>query len=188
MPVLYIKNMVCSRCIMVVRNELDNLGIGYRNVQLGEIELERDPSSGEQDLLRKRLESHGFGILDDEKTKVVEKLKTLVIQLIHDNEGANLNQKLSVYLSEKLQQDYKSLSLLFSTIEGVTLEKYMILQRVERVKELLMYGEMNLGEIADHLGYSSLHHLSQQFKQVTGLAPSHFRQLKENRRSPIDLL
>lgn len=183
---LYIKNMVCDRCILVVRGQLDALGIDYKNVQLGEAELS-GPASGEQlDSLKVQLSALGFELLDDRKSAIVTQIKAAIIKLIHNNETVELNKKLSVLLSESLGIDYHYLSTLFSSIEGVTIEKYVILQRIERAKELLIYDEMSLNEISDALGYSSVQHLSQQFKKVTGLTPTHFKRLKENKRKPLD--
>jgi AraC family transcriptional regulator len=178
--------MVCDRCIMVVRNELDSRGIDYKNIQLGEVELTK-PVSGEQlETLRSGLSNLGFELLDDRKSALVTQIKSAIIKLIHNNESVELNKKLSVLLSEKLGMDYHYLSTLFSSIEGVTIEKYVILQRIERAKELLVYDELSLNEIADALGYSSVQHLSQQFKKITGLTPTHFKQMKENSRKPLD--
>ncbi|MCF1715360.1 AraC family transcriptional regulator [Flavihumibacter sp. RY-1] len=183
---LFIKNMVCDRCILVVRQELDQLQLPYRQVQLGEVELAKEPSATELSQLRDRLEKLGFELLDDKKSALVSKIKTLVLQLIHGNEEVELNTKLSVILSEALQHDYSYLSSLFSSIEGTTIEKYVIAQRIERAKELLLYDELTLNEIAFKLGYSSVQHLSQQFKKITGLTPTHFKQIRENKRKPLD--
>lgn len=178
--------MVCNRCIMVVQQELDKLEIPYSKVDLGDVQLEETPAPEKLEALGTQLHSLGFELLDDKKTTLVEKLKTAIIRLIHGNENETLNTKLSVYLQDALQVDYHYLSTLFSTTEGLTIEKYVILQRIERVKELLQYDEMNLSEIADSLGYSSVQHLSQQFKKITGLTPTGYRQLKENNRKPLD--
>ncbi|WP_149696587.1 AraC family transcriptional regulator [Chitinophaga sp. CF418] len=183
---LFIKNMVCNRCILVVQQELEKLDIPYSKIDLGDVELVKAPAPEKLEALGKQLHTLGFELLDDKKTTLVEKLKTTVIRLIHGNENETLNTKLSVYLQEALQVDYHYLSTLFSSTEGLTIEKYVILQRIERVKELLQYDEMNLSEIADSLGYSSVQHLSQQFKKVTGLTPTGYRQLKENNRKPLD--
>jgi AraC-like DNA-binding protein len=183
---LYIKNMVCDRCVLVVRGLLDKMDIGYKDVSLGEVELRRPPGPVQLQQLGDELASVGFELLDDKKSRVVERIKSVIIQLIHANEAEELNRKLSVILSEKLNLEYHYLAGLFSSIEGITIEKYVILQRVEKVKELLMYDELSLSEIADRLGYSSVQHLSQQFKKVTGLTASHFKGLKENKRKPID--
>jgi AraC family transcriptional regulator len=183
---LYIKNMVCDRCILVVRQELDKMQLGYKNIQLGEVELTEQPSNEKINDLNTRLKLLGFELLDDKKSTLVEKIKSSIIHLIHGTEAEELNKKLSVLLSEKLNLDYHYISGLFSSIEGMTIEKYVILQRIEKAKELLMYAELTLSEIADQLGYSSVQHLSQQFKKTTGLTPSHFKSLKKNMRIPLD--
>ncbi|HEU0109915.1 MAG TPA: AraC family transcriptional regulator [Flavisolibacter sp.] len=183
---LLIKNMVCDRCIMVVRQQLDDAGIGYKQVQLGEVELAQQISSQQLDALKTRLSNLGFEVLDDRKSAIINKVKSSIIRIIHTNEAADMNMKLSVLLSEKLDMDYHYLSALFSSIEGITIEKYVILQRIERAKELLMYDEMTINEIADALGYSSVQHLSQQFKKITGLTPTHFKNLKDKKRKSLD--
>ena len=183
---LYIKNMVCDRCIMVVKKELQSLNIEFQNIQLGEVELKAPISDSKATDLRDKLNGHGFEVLDDKKSAVITKIKSAIITLVHTNEIAELNKKLSVLLSEKLGMEYHYLSTLFSSIEGLTIEKYLILQRIERAKELLIYDEMTINEIAEVLGYSSVQHLSQQFKKITGLTPTHFKQLKEARRTPLD--
>jgi AraC family transcriptional regulator len=183
---LYIKNMVCDRCILVVRQELDKLNINYKNIQLGEVELAGQPTVEKLNAFKTHLNDLGFELLDDKKSKLVEKMKSSIIQLIHGMESGELNKKLSVLLSEKFKLDYHYISGLFSSIEGMTIEKYVILQRTEKAKELLMYAELSLSEIADQLGYSSVQHLSQQFKKTTGLTTSHFKNLKKNMRIPLD--
>lgn len=178
--------MVCDRCILVVRQELDKLKLNYKNIQLGEVELTNPPTDEGIIELKEHLNILGFDLLDDKKTRLVEKIKSSIIQFIQGIEAEELNKKLSVLLSEKLKMDYHHISSLFSSIEGVTIEKYVILQRIEKAKELLMYAELSLSEIADKLGYSSVQHLSQQFKKTTGLTPSHFKSLKKNMRIPLD--
>lgn len=182
---LYIKNMVCDRCIAIVRRELNYLGLIYSNIQLGEVELSNEPSGEQLAILSDKLADIGFELLDDKKARIVEKIKTTIISLIHRNEQS-LNIKLSALLEEKLQLEYHYLTTLFSSVVGITIEKYTILQKVERIKELMMYDELSLSEIADQMGYSSVQHLSQQFKKVTGLTPSQFQDLKENKRKPLD--
>jgi AraC family transcriptional regulator len=185
---LYIKNMVCDRCILAVRQQLDQLDVAYKNIQLGEVELAGHVSKDKMDVLRDNLKSLGFEILDDKKSTAVEKIKNTIIQLVHRANESERNKKLSVLLEENLQMDYNYLSGLFSSIEGITIEKYVILQRIEKAKEFLLYDELSLSEIADKLDYSSVQHLSQQFKKITGLTPSHFRSLKEHKRTPLDKL
>jgi AraC-like DNA-binding protein len=182
---LHIKNMVCDRCILVVRQQLDALKLDYSNVQLGQVELRTDPSPETKENLRQRLKDNGFELLDDKKAKTVERIKNIIVSIIH-KDSEELNKKLSAILEDTLRLDYRYLTTLFSSVEGMTIERYAILQRIERVKELLMYDEQSLSEIADKMGYSSVQHLSQQFKKITGLTPSQFRDLKENRRKPLD--
>ena len=182
---LYIKNMVCDRCILVIKEQLEKAGIPYNNINLGEVELEKDPTPQQLEVLNKNLTSIGFELLDDKKDKLVEKIKNIIISLIHRNEDSN-NKKLSAILEERLLLDYHYLSNLFSSQEGITIEKYSIRQRIERVKELLTYNELSLSEIADQMEYSSVQHLSQQFKKETGLTPTQFRELKDNTRKPLD--
>lgn len=186
--ILHIKNMVCDRCVMVVRQQFDQLQLAYNNIQLGQVELKEQPDAEQLEQLRSLLEQHGFELLDDKKAKIVERIKTTIVSLIHGKDADEFNLKLSAMLEEKLGLDYHYLSSLFSSVEGITVEKYAILQRIEKVKELLMYDEKSLSEIAFEMGYSSTQHLSQQFKKVTGLTPSHFKQLKENKRKPLDKL
>lgn len=177
--------MVCDRCIMAVRQELDKLGLAYKHVQLGEIELAGQASPAQLNAFSAQLSAIGFELLDDKKSRIVEKIKTTLVSLIHRS-GEDLNLKLSALLEEKLDLDYAYLSSLFSSVEGITIEKYTILQRIEKVKELLVYDELSLAGIADQLGYSSVQHLSQQFKKITGLTASEFRKLKEKNRRPLD--
>lgn len=183
---LHIKNMVCDRCIMVVKQLFTDAGIRVNTIQLGQVELEELLNAQQQKIIKTALLQNGFELLDDKKSKLVEKIKTTIVSHIHGKEAEEFNVKLSAILEEKLGIDYHYLSTLFSSVEGVTIEKYTILQRIEKVKELLMYDEKNLSEIAYEMGYSSVQHLSQQFKKVTGLTPSHFKQLKENKRKPLD--
>ncbi|WP_290798149.1 helix-turn-helix domain-containing protein [Flavihumibacter sp. UBA7668] len=183
---LFIKNMVCDRCILVVRQELDKQNLSYRQIQLGEVELSTIPTTEQLENFRLSMDALGFELLDDKKSTLVSKIKTVLLQLIHNKEQAELNTKISVLLAEELHHDYSYLSSLFSSIEGITIEKYVIAQRIERAKELLLYDELSLSEIADQLGYSSVQHLSLQFKKITGLTPTHFKQLRENKRKPLD--
>jgi len=183
---LHIKNMVCERCIMAVRLQLEQTGLTYKNVQLGQVELSTTPSAAELDALRNSLGEIGFELLDDKRSQVVEKIKNTIISLIHGQDTDEFNLKLSAHLEDTLGLDYHYLTTLFSSVEGLTIERYTILQRIEKVKELLMYNEKSLGEIAFELGYSSVQHLSQQFKKVTGLTPTAFKQIKENKRRPLD--
>lgn len=186
---IYIKNMVCSRCILMVREVLNKLGIEPVNVSFGEILLREDTLDRHiLEQLDRALESLGFGRIDDHKAYVIEKIKNLVIQTIHRSESLHLSMNWSDILVQELNIEYNYLSNLFSSLEGITLEQYIIRQKIERVKELLFYDELNLNEIADKLGYKSVQHLSSQFKRVTGFTPSGLkksRHLDENRK-PLD--
>lgn len=172
---LYVKNMVCDRCRMAVQSELKGLNLHPTSVELGVIELAEDELTEAQATAAKsRLQDLGFELLEDRKSQTVEAIKTAVIELIHrDNDEPKL--KHSEYLAQKLHYDYPYLSKLFSDAEGVTIEQYSIQQKIERVKELLAYGELTLSEISYQLGYSSVAALSAQFKKVTGVTPSAYK-------------
>ncbi|MDZ7806057.1 MAG: AraC family transcriptional regulator [Gracilimonas sp.] len=180
----HIKNMVCSHCGEVLREKLEQAGFPVKEIELGEVTLHNPIDSGQKkdftDLVRK----HGFDIINDQNSKLVEQIKQLVIHLART--GRKLKNPLSDYLSKKLHKDYQHLSRLFSGVEGKSIERYYILQKIERAKELIVYGEKSLSEIAYDLGYSSQQHFSRQFKKETGLSPSHFSEIKENRRISID--
>ena len=182
---LYIKNMVCSRCKMVVKNQFEYIGLQPISVELGEVEIKQTPSASEMTQLNTALKALGFEIMDDRKVQTIEKIKNLIVTLVHHSNN-EISTNLSTFISSQLLQDYNYLSNLFSEVEGTTIEKYFIAQKIERVKELLVYNEMTLSEIADQLGYSSVAYLSNQFKKVTGLTPSHFKTLKENKRKNIE--
>ncbi len=183
---LYIKNMVCNRCIMVVKDILEKAGQEVAAVKLGEAELKEHPGAMQMERITERLNAVGFELLTDQKKKTIEKIKNTILDKIREN---NFDQKhnFSDLLSAALNRDYSYLSKLFSSSEGVTIEKYIIDQKIERVKELLAYGEHNLSEIAFLLNYSSTAHLSAQFKKVTGFSPSEFRKLTGRRRSLDEL-
>jgi AraC-like DNA-binding protein len=182
---LYIKNMVCNRCIMVVRSELDKLGFNTLSVELGEAEIEQELSRDEKQRLTEVLQDLGFDLIDDKKSKLIERIKNLIIALVHEKDS-QLKTSLSDYLTANLHHDYHYLSNLFSEVEGTTIEKFFINQKIEKVKELLVYDELSLSEIADRLNYSSVAYLSSQFKRVTGLTPSHFKNIKSIKRKPLD--
>ncbi|SIS55816.1 helix-turn-helix domain-containing protein [Chryseobacterium gambrini] len=185
MNTIFIKNMVCDRCIMVVQNELEKLGLDAKNIKLGEVILSKEIKSLEKENLSKTLEPLGFEVIDDKKGRIIEKIKNIIIDLVH-HQDSDVKTNLSDVLSDKLHHDYNYLSNLFSEVEGTTIEKYFIAQKVEKVKELLVYDELLLSEIANRLNYSSVAYLSNQFKKVTGLTPSHFKQIKEDKRKPLD--
>jgi AraC-like DNA-binding protein len=184
---LYIKNMVCNRCKMVVQSILEKLNLHPIQVELGEIELEENDISFVKKQLKQELESFGFSLLDSEKSKKIEKVKNLITDLVQNKNNA-LDVTLSDFLSNEMNQDYSALSNLFSGIEGITIEKYYILQKIEKVKELLVYNELTLSEISLQLNYSSVSYLSNQFKKVTGLTPSHFKKLRTVKRKPLEEL
>lgn len=177
--------MVCNRCKMVVKTELERLGYPPLDVELGEVVLEREITDAEKAKIDEHLQPFGFEVIDDRRSQLIEKIKTLIVALVHERSNA-LTTNLSDYLSSALHHDYSYLTNLFSEVEGSTIEKYYIAQRIERVKELLVYDELTLSEIAYQLNYSSVAHLSNQFKKVTGLTPSHFKQIGADRRKPLD--
>jgi len=170
---------------MAVKSELDKLGIEPNDVQLGEVTLEKELTTQEKEKFSKALVSLGLELIEDKKSRLIEQIKNTIIDLVHhqDNETKT---NLSDVLSEKLHHDYNYLSNLFSEVEGTTIEKYFIAQKIEKVKELLVYDELSLSEIAFRLNYSSVAYLSNQFKKVTGLSPSHFKKIREKRRKPLD--
>lgn len=185
MATLFIKNMVCNRCIMAVQNELDKLGLPAKNIKLGEVTLKKEPDREEKIKLQDALGPLGFEVIDDKKSRIIEKIKNVIIDLVHYQDN-DIKTNLSELLGDKLQHDYNYLSNLFSEVEGTTIEKYFIAQRIEKVKELLVYDELSLSEIAFRLNYSSVAYLSNQFKKITGLTPSHFKQVREHKRKPLD--
>jgi AraC-like DNA-binding protein len=182
---LYIRNMVCNRCIMVVQAELEKLGYQPSRVTLGEVIIEQDLTDDEKKKMDERLQSLGFAIIDDRKSQLIERIKNLIIELVHQ-QNSHLKTNLSDWLISHLQHDYTYMTNLFSEVEGTTIEKYFIAQKIEKVKELLVYDELTLSEIAFQLNYSSVAHLSSQFKKVTGLTPSHFKKIREEKRKPLD--
>ncbi|MCC9166621.1 helix-turn-helix domain-containing protein [Pontibacter harenae] len=184
---LYIKNMVCDRCKRVVAEELNKLGYQVQRITLGEADL-YVPAGKELDLeeIREVMAENGFSLMDDRKTQLIEQVKVAIIELVHRQGESDLHINTSDYIAEKVGLDYNYLSSLFSSFEGITIERFLILQRIERVKELLVYNELSLKEIAYELGYSSVAHLSNQFKKITGFTPSHFKEIKEDKRKTID--
>lgn len=177
--------MVCDRCIMVVQNELNKLDIQTEDVKLGKVSLKQELSDDQIKKLNDILLARGFELIDDKKSQIIEGIKNVIIELVHYQDSDTKNN-LSDILSNKLQHDYNYLSNLFSEVESITIEKYFIAQKIEKVKELLGYDELSLSEIADSLNYSSVAYLSNQFKKVTGLTPSQFKQIKEDKRTPLD--
>ena len=179
--------MVCDRCKTAVQSIFEDSGHKTLSVDLGVIEIERKLSKQEIQELNTSLQTISFSFMDDEKSRLIEQIKSLIIQLVH-KEKLELKTNLSNFLSDKLNNDYGYLSNLFSTVEGTTIEKYFIKHKIERVKELIVYDELSLSEIAFQLNYSSVAHLSNQFKKVTGLTPTHFKKLKESKRKSLDNL
>jgi len=184
--VLHIKNMVCDRCIMVVRQQLENLGLNVGEVSLGSAEVQPEPDREQLSLIASQLKLLGFEMLDNEKDQMVEKIKNLIIEKVHYSDLSDTHLNFSRYLSDNLHKEYGYLSRQFSDAEDTTIEKFIIQQKIEKVKELLEYGELNLNEITWKMGYSSSAHLSAQFKSVTGLTPSQFKSSGRVRRGPID--
>jgi AraC-like DNA-binding protein len=179
--------MVSLRCKMIVKEELTALGIHYVIVELGMVEILEDISNVQRDQLKLNLLRSGLELLDDKRSILIEKIKNVITEMIHhSDEVPKVND--SDYISQKLQYDYTYLSNIFSEVKGITLQQFIILNRIERVKELLLYDELNLSEISHKLHYSSVAHLSNQFKKVTGLSPSYFKQLKQKRKGNLENL
>jgi AraC-like DNA-binding protein len=182
---LYIKNMVCRRCVMAVQKVFTDEGIIPADITLGEVELEKHLCAGDIERLNTALNKLGFEIIDDRKGRIIERLKNLIINLVHHSDD-RLNVNLSDYLAGEMIYEYNYLSNLFSEVEGNTIEKFFISQKIEKIKELLIYDELTLSQIADKLGYSSVAYLSTQFKKATGLTPRYFKDIKLNKRAYID--
>ena len=170
---------------MAVQNELDKLNLKVNSIQLGEVDLAEELALDQKEKLNDALTVLGFEIIDNRKSRIIEQIKNIIIDLVHHLEN-DIQTNLSELLSSQLHHDYNYLSNLFSEVEGTTIEKFFIAQKIEKIKELLVYDELTLSEIAFRLNYSSVAYLSNQFKKVTGLTPSHFREIKENRRKPLD--
>jgi YesN/AraC family two-component response regulator len=187
MTTLHIKNMVCNRCVAVVKKELEQQGLHPEKVSLGEVVLEENElSTAQLEKLDAALVSHGFERIDDRKSRIIDGIKSKIIQQIHQTDRVDLKLNWSRFLSDEMHYEYNYLSNLFSSVEGITLEQYIIRQKIERVKELLFYDELNLSQIAHKLGYSSVAHLSAQFKKITGFTPSEMkksRDIDQNRKA-----
>lgn len=189
MKELYIKNMVCDRCIMVVKDVFAKLGLHPEYVKLGMVRLEEDNLDDRQlSTLKSVLNDLGFELLDDNRTRLVDTIKQVIINKIHHSDTLEEKVNWSKLISDQVFHEYNYLSTLFSSVEETTIEQYIIRQKIEKVKELLSYNEFNLGEISGKLGYSSIAHLSAQFKKITGQTPSQFKQTKDSdkNRKPID--
>lgn len=183
---LHIKNMVCNRCIKAVQKELSASGYTIMEIELGEVNLKEDLSDKNIEQVSLVLAENGFELINDKKSRIINRIKTLIIDYIHYDGEKPDHINLSDILAKELGHDYSYLSNLFSSVEGITIEKYLINQKVEKVKELLVYDELSLNEISYQLGYSSVQHLSSQFKKTTGLTPSHFKKIKNKKRKPLD--
>jgi len=183
---LHIKNMVCGRCQMIVRQQLESLGFTVTSVSLGQADIIPEPNDEQLQLITAALKVPGFELIDKETDKTVEAIKNVIIGLVHHSDLSELNTTFSEQISTKLNRDYAHLSRLFSNAEDKTIERFIIEQKVERIKELLEYGELNLNEIAYQMGYSSSAHLSTQFKSVTGFTPTEFRTSGSKRQKGID--
>lgn len=182
---IYIKYMVSLRCKMVVKEELKKLGLHFVVVDLGEIEIMEELNESQHDALKAALLKSGLELMDDKRAVLIERIKNVIVEMVHyADELPKMNY--SDYISEKLHYDYTYLSNLFSEVKGITIQQYIIFQKIERVKELILYEELNLTEISYLLQYSSVAHLSNQFKKVTGLTPSQFKLLKNRHRNPIE--
>lgn len=183
---VFIKNMVCRRCIMSVGEAFRACGVEPLHVGLGRVELARALTQAESEAVRARLASYGFEVLDDRRSRLVEQIRVGVIEYVRHDAGAQGFTRLSDYLSDKCRREYSLLSKIFAEERGMTIERYCILQKVERAKELLSYGELTVSEIADSLRYSSVAHLSAQFKAVTGMSPTEFRRRGGQLLTPLD--
>jgi AraC-like DNA-binding protein len=177
--------MVSNRCKMAVKEELKRLGLHFIMVDLGEVEIMENISAEQREQVKIALLNSGLELMDDNRAVLIEKIKTTIIEMVHHTDEI-IKTNFSDFLSEKLNHDYTYLSKLFSEVQGTTIEQFIISHKIERIKELMIYDELNIKEIAFKMNYSSVAHLSNQFKKITGLSPSHFKQLKDKRRSLIE--
>jgi len=182
---VYIKNMVCIRCQLVVKSELEKLGLHYSYVKIGETNIQGNVPPEQLEQLDAALRKLGLQLMDNKKSVLVEKIKSAIIELVHYTDQP-IKVNLSDYISEKLNYDYTYLANLFSEVKGITIEKFYLLHKIEKVKELIIYDELNLTEIAYIMNYSSVAHLSNQFKRITGLTPTHFKKIKNRRRDTLE--
>ena len=177
--------MVSNRCTIAVKQELKRLGLHFVVVDLGEVEIMEDISEDQREQLKNGLAVSGLELMDDKRAILIEKIKDIIIKMVHHSDEL-IKVNFSDYLSEKLNHDYTYLANLFSEVQGTTIEHFVIAHKIERIKELIIYNELNISEIAFKMNYSSVAHLSNQFKKVTGLSPSHFKNMKDKRRSPLE--
>ncbi len=182
---LFIKNMVCNRCIRVVRDELIELGFTIVDISLGQVKIKETPAKNDIATIKKMLTKNGFELIEDKAAKIIEDIKTVIVEYVHHSDK-DLDLNLSKLIEDNFSKDYSYLSTLFSSKENITIEHYFILQKIERAKELLKYGDLTLSEIAYKLGYKSVNHLSTQFKTVTGMTASEFKENTTFKRTPID--
>lgn len=187
MKKLYIKYMVSLRCKMMVKEELKRLGLHYVIVDLGVVEILEDITEQQREQLKKNLLRSGLELLDDKKSILIEKIKNVITEMIHYSDELP-KENYSEYISKKLEYDYTYLANTFSEVKGITIQQYIILHKIEKVKELLLYDELNLTEISYKMHYSSVAHLSNQFKKITGLSPSFYKQLKQKRKHNLENL
>jgi AraC-like DNA-binding protein len=181
---LVIRDMVCDRCKTVVKRVLKAHGLAVKSVELGEVELEQEPAPEQLEALRAALKEEGFELVDGREAAMIARIKAAIVNLVHHS-GSEGRVKLTEHLSAALNKEYSSLTQLFTEVEGITIEQYFLLQRIERVKELIKYDEVSLSEIADRVGFSSVAHLSAQFKKLTGMTPSAFKAMGLG-RTPLD--
>jgi AraC-like DNA-binding protein len=184
---LYVKNMVSNRCKMILKSELEKFGLHYIILELGEVDIMEEVSPEKRILLNTGLQNSGLALIEDKKSILIEKIKNAIIELVHYSES-QLKENFSVYLSEKLNHDYTYLSNIFSENQDTTIAHFLLMHKIERAKELLIYDELNITEIADKLHYSSVCHFSNQFKKLTGLTPSQYKHLKNKRRKSLESL
>jgi len=183
---LQVKNMVCPRCIETVARIFTENRFEVESVKLGEVKVSPQPDAAQMEKLAEQLQKNGFELLSDRKSKIVGQIKSEIIRLVHHSDEQFLKVNLSEHLADLIGADYSTISHLFSSTEGITIEKFTILQKIERVKELLSYGELTISEIAFKMGYSSSAHLSSQFKKNTGMTPVQYKKLKEKERNSLD--
>jgi len=182
---LTIRNMVCDRCRAAVARVMENQGLAVKHIELGEVDLLREVPYHEREALRVALQAQGFDLVDDLDAVSIARIKAAIIQLVHHDGEMKGRVKLADHLSALLHKEYSGLSALFTQVEGITIEQYFLLQRLERVKELIKYGELTMSEIADRAGFSSVAHLSTQFKKLTGMTPTAFKEIGGG-RLPLD--
>lgn len=186
MVILHIRNMVCERCKMIVRQQLESLGFNVIDVSLGQAVIMPEPSAEQMQLIAATLKVPGFELIDRDSDKTVEAIKNTVIDLVHHSDLSAMHLTFSALIANRLNRDYAYLSRLFSNAQDKTIERFIIEQKVEKIKELLEYGELNLNEIAYRMGYSSSAHLSNQFKAITGMTPTGFKKQQAQTRKSID--